>query len=728
MVLGWGSRSRQSVANAAAAPVGQSLSLVPASPFVTQEASQAVAAQGKAQPLAFFGGLPMMFEPNPGRGDLDQNDSRVKFMARGAGYAMTFGPEGASMSWRSHSHAKPNPDKHAASVSMKIESLQMKLVGANQNASVTGADALPGKSHFFLGNDATKWHHDIPHLARIRYENVYPGINLVFYGNQGRLEYDFQVAPGSDPGLAELEFDGAKRLELSEGNLVIKNETGDVQLKAPRVYQEIAGRQQPVEGSFVLRATNRVGFAIGAYDHSRELVIDPVLTFSTFFGGSGDEHTPSIAVDGSGNIYLAGSTTSPNLPVTSGVQTTAVLQATLTGAQNVFVAKITPAQTNGGTSVLDYVTYLGGTGTDSSVGIGVDGAQDVFIAGTTSSTDFPTVANTAYQTAPEAGSTGTSHVFVSELQFDATKLLYSSYLSGNGTDVASGMTIDAKGYIYVTGTTTSTDTSTNSQIQFPSSGLPQAQPFQNASRGPIQFFVTKVNTASAKSGSITYSTYFGGTNFVGTTPIATGGGIAVDTNGNMYFTGTTNFTYTGCQGCQTTDFPILNAYQPCLDQVPPTTITNPATCSNTTTFSTSDAFVAKLNPNGSAGTGQLLWSTYLGRTQTDSGTGIALDTGAANIYITGTTNSPDVTALTTFAAYQTCLDTPVNVTGTACSTAVTATDAYVARLSNPSTGNMSLTYFSYLGGTGNEAGPAIALDTASGALITGWTQSTDFPY
>ena len=155
----------------------------------------------------------------------------------------------------------------------------------------------------------------VPQFARVRYENIYPGINLVFYGNQGRLEYDFQVAPGSDPAQAELEFNGAKQLR-TEGRRAghSQRRADSVQLEAPRVYQEIAGRQQPVEGSFVLRGANRAGFAIGPYDHSRELVIDPILTFSTYFGGSGDEHATSIAVDGSFNIYLAGSTTSPNLP------------------------------------------------------------------------------------------------------------------------------------------------------------------------------------------------------------------------------------------------------------------------------------------------------------------------------------------------------------------------------------------------------------------------------
>ena len=504
-----------------------------------------------------------------------------------------------------------------------------------------------------------------------------------------------------------------------------------MRLEAPRVYQEIAGKRAAVEGSFVLRGANRAGFAIGSYDHSRELVIDPILTFSTYFGGSGDEHSTSVAVDGSFNIYLAGSTTSPNLPAATGI-----LQTTLNGPQNVYVAKITPPL-GSLPAVLDYVTYLGGNGTDSPVGIRVDGRGDPFVAGTTSSTNFPTTALSAYQTVPAAGSTGTSHVFVTELQFDATKLLYSSYLSGNGTDVASGMTIDASGNLYVTGTTTSTDAASFTDL-FPASTLPHGLPYQNAPRASIQFFMTKVNTAANGTGSISYSTYFGGGTFDTPTPVAVGGGIAVDTNGNVYFTGTTNFTYSGSSS--TTDFPILNPYQPCLDQAPPTTITNPPLCTSTTNTTASDAFVAKLNPNAAQGE-QLIWSTYLGGSGTDSSTGVALDSGAANVYVVGTTNSTDigtsVTVSNTSAAYQRCLDTPVNpAAGTACTLpgAPAPNDAFVARLTNPTSttttttlSNVTLNYFSFLGGSKDEAGLAIAVDNGNGALVTGWTQSADFP-
>jgi len=743
MVLGWGSRSRHTAganatgvrnrAEVSASPLGMAQSL-------RGEAKLGEAVYGAhAQARSLFAGLPLMFEPNQGQANLDPTDRRAKFVARGSGYCLFLGSDGAilnltSQSLSPHPSAKPDSSKsgsaksgsakhEAAGSATRVESLQMKLARANPNATVTATDLLPSKSNYVLGDDPAKWRHDVPQFARVRYEDIYPGINLVFYGNQGQLEYDFQVSPGSDPAQAELEFNGAT-LELKNGALVMQGEGGSVRLDAPRLYQEIAGQKQQIEGSFVLRAANRVGFAVGPYDHSRELVIDPVLSFSTYFGGTGDEHATSVAVDGGGNIYLAGSTTSTTLPAVG------VYQTTLNGTQNVYIAKITPPL-GVSPAILQYVTYLGGEGTDSPAGIAVDAAGDPFVAGTTSSVHFPTTL-TGYQTGPEAGSAGTQHVFVTALNPTAASLLYSSYLSGNGDDVASGMTIDSKGYIYVTGTTTSSDASSPS-VQFPASTLPQALPYQNIPRASKQFFVTKVNTNAPRTGSITYSTYFGGGNFATTAPIAVGGGITVDTNGNIYFSGTTNFTYTGCQGCQTTDFPILNAYQPCLDQPASAQIVNPPTCSNTTTTANSDAFVAKLNPNAAQGS-QLQWSTYFGGSQTDSGTGVAIDSGAANVYLTGTTNSTDVTTLTTFAAYQHCLDAPTVAAGTTCPAITTSpapNDAFVARLSNPATSttvtNMSLTYFSYLGGSADEAGLAITVDTANGALLTGWTKSSDFP-
>ncbi len=350
-VLGWGSRSRQAAATEAQGPaIAEQVPMIPTLMAPSQGPS---GTSEEARARSLFAGLPLIFEPNQGQGNLDASDPRVKFVTRGSGYSLFLGSDGAILSMVSRSRSKRDSAQREAS-QMRVDSVQMKLAGANPSANVMGADRLPGKSNYFIGNDPAKWQHGVPQFARVRYENVYPGINLVFYGNQGRLEYDFQVEPGSDPAQAELEFHGAKRLELKGGALVIQSEGGSLQLDAPRVYQESAGRQQLVQGSFVLRGANRAGFAIGSYDHSRELVIDPTLSFSTYFGGSGDERASSIAVDGSLNIYLAGSTTSPNLPTNTGV-----VQPTLaSGAtQNVYVAKITPPL-GSLPAVLDYVTYL----------------------------------------------------------------------------------------------------------------------------------------------------------------------------------------------------------------------------------------------------------------------------------------------------------------------------------------------------------------------------------
>jgi uncharacterized repeat protein (TIGR01451 family) len=733
MILGWGSRSRSVVGtnpSSIQTLSSQSLSNQSALPAVFGSAplSRTNLSEAKlgVQARSVFEGLPLMFEPNQGQGNLDAADPRVKFVARGSGYSLFLGAEGAILNLKSQ--APKNVSKRIARpVLARVDSLRMKLAGSNPNAALTATDLLPSTSNYLLGNDPAKWRRGVPQFARVCYDSVYPGINLIFYGHQGQLEYDFQVAPGSDPSQAELEFDGAKRVELDHGSLVIESEGGDVRLEVPRVYQEVAGRQQPIEGKFVLRAANRVGFAIGPYDHSRELVIDPVLKYSTYFGGSGDEHATSIAVDNFGDIYLAGSTTSANLPTAIGVDQTA-----LVGTQNVYIAKINIGSNLPAANQLIYVTYLGGDGIDSPVGVSVDGAGNPYVAGTTTSDNFPTSA-LAYQHAPEAGSTGTKHVFVTELNNVngiASSLIYSSYLSGSGDDIASGVAIDGSGYIYVTGTTTSVETSTLDM--FPASNLPQTLPFQNSSKAPglPQFFVTKVYTVGAGTSSVPYSTYFGGGSFETTVPIAVGGGITVDLNGNVYFTGTTNYTYTGTNS--TTDFPILNAYQPCLDTPPPPSPSNPETCSPASSDSGSDAFVTKLNPTKTPGQ-QLQWSTYFGGANTDSGTGIVVDPGATSVYITGTTNSPGLTPVTTaFSGYQICLNTPMNPTPPCPSPSGTPpTDAFVAKFANAATSttipNIPLTYFSYLGGSGNEAGNAISVDSSSGALVTGSTQSTDFP-
>jgi len=674
-----------------------------------------------------LGRLPLMFEPNQG-----QADSNIKFLARGAGYGLYLDPAGATLSFVTASSRKGQAG------SRREAHVRLNLAGANPAAAATGSELLPGKTNYLIGNDPKKWHTDIPQFAQVRYASVYPGIDLVFYGNQGRLEYDFRVAPGADPRQAMLQFDGAGKVEVRGGDLVfVGGNASGLRLQAPQIYQRDGDRKQPVTGRFVLRGSNRVGFAVGQYDRSRELVIDPILDFSTYFGGAGTETSPSVAVNGDGYIYVAGSTTnSTGFPVAG---------TAIGSVGNVFVTKINPAQPS-----VSYLTFLGGNGTDNSVGIGVDSGGLTYIAGNTTSTNFPTTSNgyqngttaTALKGAPCTGITCSS-VFVSVLNAAGDAQTYATYLSGNGNDVASGMTIDLTGNAYVTGSTTSNNAS-SLNIVFPASSFP----FQALPLSAIQFFVTKIDTNLPGTSSVAYSTYFGAGTPAGA--VAVGGGIAVDNIGDMYFTGTTNFynSGNGPYGDSSpvgTDFPILNAYQPCLDTVPPTVLGTSNPCMPPATLASgaypTDAFLAKINPNAAQGA-QLLFSTYLGGTVNETGTGVAIDSGAANIYLTGETNSdsPPFNFPTGVAPYQGCLDTP-SATLPSCTGAPTSLpsspanyDAYVARFTNPTvstTGtpnDVALTYFTYLGGGGNDSGSAIAvLDTSSTTLddvvVTGATNS-----
>jgi uncharacterized repeat protein (TIGR01451 family) len=708
----------------------------------------------KPDARAILGQLPLIFEPNQG-----QADPRAKFLAHGAGYSLFLDHEGAVLAMQTPQASPAGPSEQSKTQSKNqfvTQFVTMKLVGANPAAVLAGADPLPGKSNYLIGNDPQKWHSGIPQFAGVHYASVYPGIDLIFYGHQGHLEYDFRVAPGANASQPELQFSGANKVELSGGDLILSNPTssnptssskndGGLRLHAPYVYQREGDRREPVAGRFVMRAANRVGFEVGPYDHSRELIIDPQLSFSTYFGGSGSETSPSVAVNSDGSIYIVGTTTgSPENTFPPAGAQTLIGPLTLTAASpsHIFVARILPTLP----SSVAYETFIGGTGTDTSIGIGVDDGDDVYLVGNTSSIDFPT-SNTnvlGYQQAPEgktqctASPTCTS-IFVSVLSgtslIPGSQLSYSSYLSGNGDDQASGMTIDNKGDVFITGTTTS-----NQQTQLPTDAFPATHdpiPIQSLPLTTLAFFVTEVTTTSTGTFGIAYSTYFGGGTPTPPAGVAIGGGIAVDPTGNIYFSGSTNFynSGTGAYGDngQSADFLILNAYQACLDTPPPITgllSSNPCTSPTTTPFPT-DAFVAKINPTGPAGT-QLLFSTYFGGGATESGPGIALNSGATAIYLTGSTNSNNFVTPTGIVPYQSCLDTPVNPLPPATCPAIAApapTDAYLAVMTNPTqstTGvpnDVGLTYFTYLGGGGNDSGLAIAVDSSGDALLTGATSS-----
>ena len=640
-----------------------------------------------------FASLPLSFEVNQG-----QTDPQVKFLARGGGYTLFLSQNEAVLKLQSSAgssgsasqlqHSAVSTQRSATSV------VRMKLVGANAGAAVSGSEQLSSRSNYFLGNDPAKWRRDVPQFARVRYGPVYPGVDLVYYGHQGRLEYDFEVAPGAKPEQIGLEIEGAQGLHLSaNGDLVAETGNGKVQWNAPEVYQRSGDRKQAVAAKFVLSADNRVHFVVGEYDHSRALVIDPVLNYSTYLGGTGDEGCafqsgtyttavsgcPGIAADAAGNIYVAGATTSPTFPPTG-----TAFQANNAGQSDVFIAKFN-VNPNSVYSLV-YWSFLGGTGNDTSAGIAVDFNLNVYVAGnTTSNSDFP-MANppNGYQTT-SSGINANNHVFIAKLNPAGNTLLYATYLAGTGTDTATGLAVDTRANAYVMGTTNSTDypaTAGSFQATSPSPGNPE-------------FFMSKVNTAGSGVSSLAYSTYFGASN-VAAPVVAQGGGIAVDQFGFVYITGGTNYQHTQVAG----DFPILNAFQSCLDAP-----SNPNPCPAATN---ADAFVAKLDTNAATGS-QLKYSTYLGGSGVDIPYGIAVD-GGGNAYVAGTTTSSDFIIPSGTTPFQ-------NANGG-------SGDAFMAKIG--SAGNV-LSYFTYLGGAGTDIAYAIAVDVNQAAHITGSTTSNPFP-
>ena len=658
-------------------------------------------AQNALHIASIYGQLPLSFEPNQG-----QTDPQVKFLARGGGYGLYLTGSQAVLALRASAEHK--------------STIRMSLEHSNSGPVVDVQEELPGKSNYFIGNDPAKWHRNIPQFSRVRYHDVYPGIDLVYYGRQGKLEYDFEVSPGADPKQIALQFQGSPRLTLTgAGDLSIATVAGNVELQAPRVYQQIGNEDRSVTGKFVLLSDNGVAFEIGAYDRTQKLVIDPILSFSTYLGGSGDESCskieqtqlgistaqftpgcPAVAVDAAFRTYVAGATTSADFPgmLQSSYQeclntqppNPATPASCPTGLTNsdVFVVRLNASGTG-----LDYATYLGGSGTDVTAGLAVDANFNVHVAGTTNSPNFPTLL-TSYQPTPLSAGT---HAFVSEVAASGGSLLYSTYLSGNGNDIAAGIAIDNLGKEYVTGTTTS------SNFPFTITAL------QTAPKATSQSFFTKLDPTITGPGALLYSTYIGGS-AAPTTGVMVGGGIAVDTNCNAYLTGGTNFT----------DMPTLNAPQG-------------------TNRGGLDAWVAKFSlPTGSS-CGSLLsltYLTYFGGSGDDVGYGIAVDTGF-NAYITGSTTSPDIVlpaGSTGPAPFARCLNLPP-VSGPypapPCPSSGTMPDAFVAKFGSLTTGttgtNVPYLYFTYLGGALADTGTAIAADTIGGAFVTGWTTSSDFP-
>ncbi len=543
-----------------------------------------------------YGKARLSFQANQG-----QSHPKVKFLARGGAYDLFLTPTEAAMTLRIANRTRRNADSQAANYTppdSQSAYIKMRLVGANTAPELAGLDPLPGACNYFIGAGAEKWRTNISQYARVKYSDVYRGVDMIFYGNQSDLEYDFKVAPGAVPAAIKISFESpGSRAPLSidkNGDLIIETAAGQIRQRKPFAYQEVNGARHQVAAQYVLKG-HGVGFRTGAYDKSKPLIIDPVLSYSTYLGAGGSETGWAIAVDSSGSAYIAGQTNSTNFPTTQDA-----FQKSSTGAGDVFVIKLNPAG-----NALIYSTYIGGGGEDFGFGVAVDAAGNAYVTGQTSSPNFPTTPG-AFQTMYGGGA---SDAFVLKLNPSGSALVYSTYLgAGAGgiveffDETAKAIAVDATGAAYVTGETLSPN-------------FPLVNPFQSQFRSGLclfddfgspctDAFVAKLNPAGT---ALVYSTYLGGN---GTD---TGTGIVVDAAGAAYVTGLT----------AARDFPIT-----------PGAFQTQAGGSSTGRGFSGDAFVTKLAPSGSS----LVYSTYLGGGGDDKSSGIAIDS-EGSAYVGGTTDS-----------------------------------------------------------------------------------------
>ncbi len=594
--------------------------------------------------------LPLRFEKNMG-----QVAGEVAYYSHGNGYAFYLTPEESVMVLsRTLPEEKPShPDEETESV-IERSVVRMKLVGGNPNPAISGEDLLAGTSNYFHGEDTSRWRRGIPGYERVHYENVYPGIDLEYYGNEGKLEFDLTVKPGANPNQIELEFNGADSLFLDDkGNLVLETAVGRVIQKAPKIYQTIKGERRPVSGNYQLLAENRVSFQTGPYDTSRELIIDPILTYATFLGGSDEESWMSIDIDSDGNMYVTGKVDSTDFPTTAGslqpnhVPSTSGLVSFITKINaagntlaystyisHVFIRDIevdssgnalvcgrvvdnlplanawdsTPNGDNDafflklnatGNQIL-HSSYLGGSSGETCTHITQDSLGNIYLADTTHSTDFPTL-NPLQSTL-----NGPSDVYVAKFNASANTLLYSTYLGGSEGEWFEGLAVDSQSNIYVAGFTRSAN-------------FPTANAFQttNPSAGTEDTgFLTKI---ASNGGSLVYSTFLGGTNQDNVRD------LWVDDSGQAYLTGR---SWSG-------DFPLVNPIYP----------TKKSTGKSSPVLSKFDS------------SGNLIFSTFLGGETEDFGWGESVMTDSFdNMFVCGYTGQD----LTFFSKKITSVNSPAN--------------------------------------------------------------------
>lgn len=644
--------------------------VVAAATLISMAAASALAVSGTVglplnqKDTQAMAGLPIFFERST------DSAGEPQFLARGQNYQFLISRNQALMILRRIDDAVPMSarDRQALMTPrpFSTRTLKMTPVGSNPEAQAVPEDQINAHINYLLGRDPAGWRTGLSAFQRVKIRNLYPGIDMVYYGNQRRLEYDFDLAPRSDPGTIRIRFDGADQISISEsGELVINSGEDAIRQPKPEIYQMVNGQRKLIDGNYVLRERATIGFSVGAYNHDLPLVIDPFLSYSSYFGGNAGDVALAVKLSTNDNsVVIAGQTLSTAFPFTipAGAFQPGFAGGTING--DAFVAKLDVSLTN-----LIYFTYLGGSGNDGALDVTVDGSGNAFISGFTDSTNFPTV-NALF---PAIGGTFDpkfkafpSDVFIAELNSSGSGLIFSTYLGGSDTEVASSIAVDPAGNSYVTGYTLSTN-------------FPTLNAFSVTNHGHSDAFVAKIGPGGTP---LVYSTYLGGTNN------DEGDGIAADASGNAYVSGYTS----------STNFPTLNAFRTMLNGM-----TNPP--------SVNDAFVAKFDPAGA-----LLCSTLFGGTNGDSGFRLALDS-AGSVYITGSTASGDFP------------NTRTNVTGLHSgidTNHLFNTDGFLSKISFPSN-NAVLDWSVVFGGTNNDSGWGVALDAANNSYVIGITTSSNFP-
>ncbi|HXN21356.1 MAG TPA: SBBP repeat-containing protein [Candidatus Dormibacteraeota bacterium] len=647
------------------------------------EFSKQASAKSNLDWTAVYGKLPLAFEKNQG-----QAEGAVRYISHGRGYGLFLTTHEAVLTLRSSTPRESSSllravsfrDSRSRRQIEKTSVIRMHFEGANSTPQIEGSDRLPGRVDYFVGNDPKNWHTDIPSYARVKYTGVYPGVDLIFYGNQNRLEYDFVVAPGSDPSVIKMNLEGANKLRInSRGDLLLSVSGGEVVLQKPVVYQQLNGRRHEIDGKYLIAGNHRVGFAVANYDRSEPLILDPVLNYSTYLGGTLGDFGNGIAVDTTGNAFVVGTTKSIDFPTTANAFNKGPL---ITNPNAVFVTELNPA----GTQQI-YSTYLAGSGGDSGLGITVDSSGKIYVTGQTFSINYPTTPNALKAGPLASNASGTSFISKIDPALSGTaSLVYSSYLGGTTVatqgDLGSAIAADTAGNAYITGITFSAPGT--GLTQFPvTSGAYQST--LNSASGNA--FLTRIDTTKSGTASLIYSTYLGGAGAATLGFSDWGFGVAVDSTSAAYLTGVTS----------STNFP--------------TTTANAFAATAPPAAATGTAFVSKIDTSGGrTGTASLLYSTYLGGDNYDFGLALAL--GPSNVaYVTGTTGSlsfPTIPA----GAYQ--------------KIGSTSGAAFISLVDTGLIGSASLKYSTFLG-SGGTTGSGIRADTAGKAYVAGGTQSGTFP-